>query len=158
MIFCFCFFLFLFFFVFFCFFFFFVLRVVFIIDTMLHTSLIKPIKCTVVKISKVEIMISMHFVSNCKLMCNKIYAVAFTLFLLGFFFFFLGTLVRAITPVGAKISIYFTKKNLFFLVYTITFTKEIIYSTNLFNKIFILIHFFFIISFNLLNLENHCNP
>ena len=49
----------------------------------------------------------------------------------------------------------FYKKNLLFLFYTTTFTKhphQIIYSTNLFNKIFILLHFF-IISFNLLSLS-----
>ena len=50
---------------------------------------------------------------------------------------------------SCKFSIYFARKNLFFLFYTSTFTKtshQFIYSTHLFNKIFILFAFF-IISF-----------
>ena len=46
-----------------------------------------------------------------------------------------------------KFSVYFTRKNLLFLFYTSTFTKhshQFIYSTHLFNKIFILLHFFII--------------
>ena len=51
----------------------------------------------------------------------------------------------------SKFSVYFARKNLLFLFYTSTFTKhphQFIYSTHLFNKIFILF-IFFIISFPL---------
>ena len=46
-----------------------------------------------------------------------------------------------------KFSVYFTQKNLLFLVYTSTFTKHLhqfIYSTHLFNKIFIILLIFII--------------
>ena len=54
----------------------------------------------------------------------------------------------------SKFSVYFTRKNLLFLFYTITFIKyphQFIYFTRYFNKIFILLHFF-IISLNSLYL------
>ena len=46
---------------------------------------------------------------------------------------------------SCKFFVYFARKNLFFLFYTSTFTKHLhqfIYSTHLFNKIFILFTFF----------------
>ena len=57
---------------------------------------------------------------------------------------------------SCKFFVYFARKNLFFLFYTSTFTKHLhqfIYSTHLFNKIFILFTFF-IISFPLLSGTN----
>ena len=48
---------------------------------------------------------------------------------------------------SSKFSVYFTRKNLLFLVYTSTFTKHLhqfIYSTHLFNKIFIILLIFII--------------
>ena len=52
---------------------------------------------------------------------------------------------------SCKFFVHFTRKNLLFLFYTSTFTKylhQFIYSTHLFNKIFIFFFFtFFIISF-----------
>ena len=47
---------------------------------------------------------------------------------------------------SCKFFVYFARKNLFFLFYTSTFTKHLhqfIYSTHLFNKIFILFTFFY---------------
>ena len=55
---------------------------------------------------------------------------------------------------SCKFSVYFTRKNLFFLFYTITFTKhphQFFYFTRHFNKIFTLLNFF-IISLNHLSL------
>ena len=55
---------------------------------------------------------------------------------------------------SCKFSVYFTRKNLLFLFYTITFTKhshQFFYFTRYFNKIFT-IHNFFIISLNHLSL------
>ena len=52
---------------------------------------------------------------------------------------------------SSKFFVYFKRKNLFLLFYMFTFTKyshQFIYSTHLFNKIFILF-IFFIISFHL---------
>ena len=57
---------------------------------------------------------------------------------------------------SCKFIVYFTRKNLLFLFYTSTFTKhphQFIYSTHLFNKIFILFTFFSI-SFPLLSGTN----
>ena len=48
---------------------------------------------------------------------------------------------------SSKFSVYFTRKNLLFLFYTSTFTKhphQLIYSTHLFNKIFIILLIFII--------------
>ena len=48
--------------------------------------------------------------------------------------------------------VYFTRKNLLFLFYTSTFTKhshQFIYSTYLFNKIFILLHFYYFLTHGL---------
>ena len=50
---------------------------------------------------------------------------------------------------SCKLSVYFTQKKLFFLFYTPIFTKhsrQSIYFTHLFNKIFILLQFFIISS------------
>ena len=50
---------------------------------------------------------------------------------------------------SSKFSIYFTRKNLLFLFYTITFVKhphQFIYFTRFFNKIFILLNFYYYFS------------
>ena len=57
-------------------------------------------------------------------------------------------IIRAIISVCSNFFVYFTKKNIFLLLfYTSSFTKhryQFIYSTHLFNKIFILLQFFII--------------
>ena len=58
---------------------------------------------------------------------------------------------------SSKFSVYFTRKNLLFLFYTITYIKhphQFFYFTRYFNKIFILLHFF-IISLNYPCLRTH---
>ena len=53
---------------------------------------------------------------------------------------------RGLRASSCKFSVYFARKNLLFLFYTFTFTKhphQFIYSTHLFNKIFILFTFFY---------------
>ena len=50
---------------------------------------------------------------------------------------------------SSKFSVYFTRKNLLFLFYTITFVKhphQFIYFTRFFNKIFILLNFYYYFS------------
>ena len=59
------------------------------------------------------------------------------------------TTTKSIHISGCKFSFYFAQKNLPFLFYTVNFTKhpyQSIYSTHLFNKIFILLPFFVISS------------
>ena len=57
-------------------------------------------------------------------------------------------IIRAIISVCSNFFVYFTKKNIFLILfYTSSFTKhryQFIYSTHLFNKIFILLQFFII--------------
>ena len=62
---------------------------------------------------------------------------------------FLFKMCKSIHISGCKILIYFTRKNLLFLFYTLIFIKhthQSIYFTYLFNKIFIILQFFIISS------------
>ena len=66
----------------------------------------------------------------------------------GWPFYCLGlhSLFRATVWVSLKVFFYFTLKNVFFFILHIYFTKyshQSIYSTHLFNKIFILLQFFY---------------
>ena len=63
--------------------------------------------------------------------------------------YYFQSLIQSEQPHWIKFFVYFISKNLFFLFYTSTFIKylrQFIYSTHLFNKIFIILQFFIIYS------------
>ena len=66
--------------------------------------------------------------------------------------YYFQSLIQSEQPHWIKFFVYFISKNLFFLFYTSTFTKylhQFIYFTHLFNKIFILLHFYYFLTHGL---------
>ena len=66
--------------------------------------------------------------------------------------YYFQSLIQSEQPHWIKFFVYFISKNLFFLFYTSTFIKylhQFIYFTHLFNKIFILLHFYYFLTHGL---------